>query len=333
MGTVLLVTTHPQLIAEFETIAAVTGIDIRVAADGRQAAGATHVFLDPATDYADLIHPGVVIVTLMPAGPAAWAAAAQVNAIHIAELPRERDWVVSHIHVATTARGTLVSIEPVVGGAGASTLAVTLAHHLAKRGKRTALVDLDLDGALDVIVGLDADGGMRWPDLDLSTLGGADLAEILPSADGVAVLSSDVRRPVSLFDADAVTALLATCDVVIVDHPASTPDRVVLPEPDLSCVVLPNTVRAVAVAGRRLASHRRHQRGLVVRSVPGAGLDTMAVAEVLDTPVWASLPSDSRIVEQVEQGLGPSMIRLGGYTKAVLHLANRILGDDAAAPS
>lgn len=328
MRTILLVTSEHRLVAEFEAIAAATGHALEVAPDTQRAPVASHVFLDPASAIVGFTHPNVVVVTLDPPGPTTWAAAAAVNAVHIAELPRERDWVVAHVHVPEVSRGTLVGIEPMVGGAGASTLAIALAHHLAKRGKRTAVVDLDPDGALDILAGLEGIDGPRWPDIDLMALAGADLAQQLPCVGEVAVLSSDVRRPTLAPDLDAVTALQDTCDFVIMDLAAG--HRMSLPAADFTCAVIPNTVRAVAVAGRRLGHGYPGSRGLVVRNVAGAGLDPMAVGEVLGIPVWAGLPSDPRVVEQIEQGLGPSTISLGGYTRAVLHLANRVLGDDAA---
>ena len=158
------------------------------------------------------------------------------------------------------------------------------------------------------------------------------MAQWLPSTSDVAVLSSDLRRAPVPIDADVVAALAHTCDVVVLDAPTAGTDHVLDSiSTDFECTVLPNTVRAVSVAGQRATGRSRRSHGLVVRSVSGASLEPMAIAEVLDTPLWACLPTDARVVEQIEQGLGPSTISLGGYTRAVLHLANRILGDDAAA--
>lgn len=333
MGTVLLISADRRMIAEFEAISAATGVNLHVSTDHHDTSAADAVFIDAATGDVELQHRNVTVVTLSPPGPAAWALAARIDAVRIAELPADREWVASHVHVPETARGTVVALHAAVGGAGCSTLAIALAHHVARRGHRTAVVDLDANGGLDIAAGLESESGPRWPDVDLAALHGVDLAQWLPHVGDVAVLSSDLRRPRAEMDLSVVEALAQTCDVVIVDVPTAAGGLVAELAANFRCTVLPNTVRAVAVAGRCVASVGSQRHGLVVRSVAGAGLDALAVGEVLDTPVWAALPSDPRIVEQIEQGLGPSMINLGGYTRAVMHLANRILGDDAAADS
>ena len=55
------------------------------------------------------------------------------------------------------------------GGAGASTLACALAVTAARDGRRTMLVDGDpLGGGLDVLLGGEQAGGLRWPDFAAS---------------------------------------------------------------------------------------------------------------------------------------------------------------------
>jgi hypothetical protein len=88
---------------------------------------------------------------------------------------------------------------------------------------------------------------------------------------------------------------------------------------------VPNTVRATTAAKRNLHLLPGVECGLIVRSVPGASLEPMDVAEITGVPLWAVIPSDVRVVEQVEQGLGPAAINLGGYTRAVVGLVDRLV--------
>jgi hypothetical protein len=61
-----------------------------------------------------------------------------------------------------------------------------------------------------------------------------------------------------------------------------------------------------------------------VRNVPGSNLDPIQIAELLNTPLAATVSTDSRIVEQIEQGFGVSGINLGGFTRNLNSLAQRI---------
>src|SRR5699024_11551540 len=82
------------------------------------------------------------------------------------------------------------------GGVGASALASALARAGAHAPLGVALVDLDHTGpGLDLMLGLEQDGGLRWADLDGhgGTLPGEALAEALPVWHGVHVLSCDWR--------------------------------------------------------------------------------------------------------------------------------------------
>ena len=52
------------------------------------------------------------------------------------------------------------------GGAGASSLAVALAHSSAQEGKRTVLLDADeLGGGIDLVLGAEGHRGVRWSEL------------------------------------------------------------------------------------------------------------------------------------------------------------------------
>lgn len=326
MGNSLVITGDRQVAAEFETVAAVTGASVTVASDptAAQLAGASRVFVDAAAGC-DIEHRDVVVVVQGVAGPAQWSLAARLAARTILELPLQRGLLSDLLGGPVTAAGVTVGVIPTVGGAGASTLAVALGAHAAKCGLRAVVVDGDSTlGGLDILVGVEAQPGARWS----REPGGTDVAGALPRIDGLDVLSADVRYPRQLSEPDlaAVEALRAGCEVVILDLPragAMSPSLVGLC--DFVVYVTVNTVRATAATATALATPVPGERGVVVRMVPGARLDAMGVAESLDTALWGTLPTDARVVEQVEQGLGPGAINLGGYTRSLAHIAGRVL--------
>jgi hypothetical protein len=45
---------------------------------------------------------------------------------------------------------------------------------------------------------------------------------------------------------------------------------------------------------------------------------------MLETPLAATISTDTRIVEQVEQGFGMTGIHLGGFTRSMNALAHRM---------
>ncbi|HEX7805217.1 MAG TPA: pilus assembly protein FlpE, partial [Cellulomonas sp.] len=104
------------------------------------------------------------------------------------------------------------------GGAGASTFAAALAHRFARSGM-TALVDLDrAGGGIEVVVGIEGAGGLRWPDLvdARGTVDARELAALLPRWGGCAVLSADRTRP----GAPPSGALLDVLAAVEEEHPS-----------------------------------------------------------------------------------------------------------------
>lgn len=326
----LLITVDPRVVIEFETVAAVTGASVTVAEHpvAEEVAGATRVFVDGAMTDVDIAHRDVVVVAHGSAGPAHWGTAARLSASTIIDLPASRAHLSELLVTASPARSVTVAVAPVVGGSGASTLAVALASHAAKSGLRAAVIDADLAvGGLDVLAGMESQPGARWPQLADGARG--DIAAAIVRDDNLVMLSGAVGSPrrMAAGDLDAIEALRAAMDLVVVDLPAHGDDVAdsLIDLADFTVMVTPNTVRATAVLAQRRSHHLPGHAGLAVRMVAGARLDAMAVAEAVDIPLWATLPTDARVVEQIEQGLGPGTINLGGYTRALAHLARRIL--------
>ncbi|MDM8085604.1 pilus assembly protein FlpE [Cellulomonas cellasea] len=214
------------------------------------------------------------------------------------------------------------------GGVGASTLAAALAHRLARTAP-TCLVDLEEAGSgLDVLVGLEESGGLRWPDLAdaRGVVSGAELTALLPRWGGCAVLSADRTRPgppPADAVADVLTALAEQHAHLVLDLDRAD---VLARGPALSAcgtvlVVVPRDLRGVAGA----LSLRPALLGavpdvrLVVRGPAPGGLGTLELAHVVDLPIAASLAPDRRLPEALERGGGPAP-RRGPLARAVTAL-------------
>src|SRR5262249_49325689 len=119
--------------------------------------------------------------------------------------------------------GALVSVLSGRGGAGASVLASALAAAAARAGRWPLLVDGDpLGGGVDLLLGGEAVGGLRWPDLAGCTgaVSPSTLRDALPWVHGVRVLAAGRVGPVEL-PVPAVRAVLDAgrrfADPVVVD--------------------------------------------------------------------------------------------------------------------
>ena len=124
--------------------------------------------------------------------------------------------------VARGRRGTLLVVVGASGGVGASTLAAAIAVRAAAADVPVTLVDgCPLGGGLDVVLGAEQEGGIRWNDLNrlVGSADGRALLARLPAAEGVRVLSfaRDGSQPAPEVAQAVVSALLDECDLVVVD--------------------------------------------------------------------------------------------------------------------
>jgi CO dehydrogenase nickel-insertion accessory protein CooC1 len=123
--------------------------------------------------------------------------------------------------------------------------------------------------------------------------------------------------------------LKEACELVVLDFPKASDKHFSLEaisECDLVLVVTTATIRGCASAKRSIAGLAGYARNieLVVRNVSGSNLDPIQIAELLNTPLAATVNTDVRIIEQIEQGFGVSGINLGGFTRNLNALAQRI---------
>jgi secretion/DNA translocation related CpaE-like protein len=231
-------------------------------------------------------------------------------------------------------KGLSVAVLPASGGAGASLLSCGLAFHSRQVFQDVALVDLDQSSAsLDITFGLENQPGMRWHNFsDLSgSISGMDIYRSLPSRDNVGLLTHGELTSVETLIPEnlIVDKLKEVCELVVIDFPKSSDKHFSLEaitECDLVLVATTATVRGCASAKRSIAALAGYARNieLVIRNVPGSNLDPMRIAELLNTPLATTINTDGRIIEQIEQGFGVSGINLGGFTRNLNALAQRI---------
>jgi MinD-like ATPase involved in chromosome partitioning or flagellar assembly len=200
--------------------------------------------------------------------------------------------------------------------------------------QNVALVDLDQSSAsLDITFGLENQAGMRWQDFsELSgPISGVDIYRSLPSRENVGLLThGELTSAESLIPKNLILdKLKEACELVVIDFPKASDKHFSLDaisECDLALVATTATVRGCASAKRSIAGLAGYARNieLVVRNMPGSNLEPMQIAELLNTPLAATVNTDVRIVEQIEQGFGVSGINLGGFSRSLNALAQRV---------
>jgi len=234
--------------------------------------------------------------------------------------------------------GSVVGVVGARGGAGASVVAAALALAAARRRVQACLVDLaDAGGGLDLLLGVEGEPGVRWPDLDdaRGRLDGADLLDRLPVWCGVGVVSATpdgAAAPGSTVDVVAALAesVVPAGGLVVLDVARGTlaggrPAGDLLAACDEVLVVTPLDVPAVggAVAVGRLLAGR--PAALVVRRPAPGRLSGAEVAHAVGLDVAATVGWDRRVAAAVERGHGPCP-RGGPLERAGRALARRYLG-------
>ena len=262
---------------------------------------------------------GVVLVgdDLDDAG--VWQTAVSLGAEHVVFLPDAERWLTETLTDALEVRAEPCPVVTVVGGrggAGATTLACALAVTAARAGSQVLLVDADpLGGGIDLALGGEDRGGLRWPDL-AETVGrvpSAALLDALPETAGLQFLSWHRGRPASA-PADAVSSVLSAgrlgSDLVVVDLPRALDDSglAVLAQAATTLLVVPAEVRAAAAAARvatQVCAVARDVR-LVVRGPAPTGLSADEIARTLALPLAAELRPEPGLAVDLDRGEAPA---------------------------
>ena len=346
VSAVLLVGGDDTLVAACRAVAAAAGVPLEVranvvdAADLWEAAALVLLAAEPVfAAESEAVEPrrrrpGIVLVTEPPVGEHVWRAAVSVGAEHVVVLPEARSWLAQRMLEATQAglgSGRVVAVAGGCGGAGASVLAAGLAWTAAARGLRAVVVDADpLGGGIDLVLGAEAEPGLRWPDLAAARgrLQPGALSALLPWVDGVGILSwdrGDLSGRGCDVPAEAARAVLAgaraEADVVAVDLPRRMPPGSAAWEGaatcDLALLVVPAHVRAAAAAVCVLAGLREVAADVrvVVRGTSG-GPAPVTIADALAVPLAGVLRREPSLDSALDRGEPPTLRRRGGMRQA-----------------
>src|SRR3954466_11628234 len=281
--------------------------------------------------------PGVVVVSGREFPADQWAAAVEVGAERVAQLPEDEAWLLSRAAAAVRGqveRGRLVAVGGGCGGGGASTVARAGA---LPAGRGVVRVGADPWGAgRDLLLGAEHADGLRWPELAglRGRVAGDALVSALPEIADVHVVAASRETPFAVPE-EALTAVVDAARAigrpVIVALPRPGPagncPPAVLADADLAVLVVPARLRA-ATAARLLvdgpgapwaAAH------LGVRGGPG-GFSSEEGGDVVVRPALAELPCDRCAVRRGERGEPPAVSPrspLGTVARRILSAAGQ----------
>jgi secretion/DNA translocation related CpaE-like protein len=311
----------PVLRDDVDRVAAAAGLQVVHATDPSSrkvwtAAAVVLLDVQAARRCADRALPRrdrVVLVGRAEPGGAEWEAAIAVGAQQVITVPAQDGELMAELSDAAEAarddgrRGAVVAVVAGRGGAGASVFAAAL----AQTAPDALLVDADpWGGGIDLVVGTEAEAGLRWPDLALQggRLNFAALRDALPRRHGVSVLS--VGRVGGDIDAAPLGAVIdAGCRggaTVICDVPrrSTAAAETALDSADLVVVVAPADVRSCAAAAAITpwVSSLNPNAGVVVRGPAPSGLRSGDVAEIVGLPLLAAMRPQSNVAVALERG-------------------------------
>ena len=326
-GRALVVTADENLLDELLRLASAAGVDVDVVPDAgsakQQWTTASLVLLDDAQTPSVVTlgvarRDGVIVVGSDLDDADVWRRAVNVGADHVVFLPDAEAWLVEQLAapVASSSRARVVAVLAASGGAGASTLAASLAMRALTRDLSPILVDADpFGGGIDLLLGAETTPGVRWGEL-ANTSGRVErqtLVDALPTDGGLPFLSWSHSAANELTPAaydSVLSALFRDGGLVVADLGRATgelTDRV-LADTTAAVVLVPARVRAVFAAVQLVSRLEplREQISLVVRAPSPGGIGLDLIAQTLGLPVVGSVPHDARRAEWEENGLPPS---------------------------
>lgn len=204
-------------------------------------------------------------------------------------------------------RGAVVAVIAGRGGAGASVFATALARLACD----ALLIDADpWSGGIDLVLGSEAESGLRWPDLALQggRLNLAALRGVLPQLHGVSVLSAsrdggevDAVPLGAVIEAGSRGGVTVVCDV---PRRPGQAGETALASADLVVLLTPADVRSCAAAAvvARWVSTVNPNSGVVVRGPSPGGLRSKDVAGIVGLPLLAAMRPQPRVAADLERG-------------------------------
>jgi secretion/DNA translocation related CpaE-like protein len=258
----------------------------------------------------------VILVSRTEPQPADFQAAIVIGAHQVVTLPGQDDELMAELSDAAEAgvdsagRGAVIAVIAGRGGAGASVFATALAR-VAADSSDAILVDADpWGGGIDLVLGNEADGGLRWPDLMLQggRLTYTALRDALPRHHDVCVLSNsraggdlDAAPLAAVIDAGSRGGATVVCDV---PRRATDTTETALGAADLVALITPAEVRSCAAAAvvARWVATLNPNVGLVVRGPAPGGLRSRDVAAIVELPLLAGMRTQAGVDMTLERG-------------------------------
>jgi secretion/DNA translocation related CpaE-like protein len=337
----------PDLLDTLLRLAAAAGCELQRAVDPPQARAfwseAPLVLLDAAAAAqcarAGMPRRGDVVLAVRGAPPAAvWRHAVAIGAEHVVTLPEAEQWLVAALTEAAEGPrpgGTVLAVVGGRGGAGASVLAAAVAVTAVREGARALLVDCDpLGGGLDLVLGAEDLGGLRWPGVGVEggRVPAAALHAALPSPrigrrdGGLGVLSCDrsAHGPTPAAVRAVVEAGRRAGDTVVCDLPRYPTDAAAaaLAVADLVALVVPADVRSSAAGARVAALVAQHGRPVhaIVRGPAPGGVEAEEVARAVGVPLLTAMRPEPGLARALERGEAPPRPHgpLAGAARSVL---------------
>jgi len=352
----LVMMSDPDLLDAVLRLAAAAGCELHRVLDAAQArphwtAGPLVLLDAPAAQHcatAGLPRRGAVVVAARGAPPPdIWRHAVAVGAEHVVSLPDAESWLVAALTEASEGHhrggGGVVAVVGGRGGAGASVFAAAVAVTAVREGHRALLVDCDpLGGGLDLVLGAEDLGGLRWPDIGVGggRVPATALHAALPAPDvgrgrgELGVLSCDrsAHGPTPAAVTSVLDAGRRGGDTVVCDLPRYPTDAAVaaLTAADLTLLVVPADVRSSAAAARVAAVLAEHGGAvrLVVRGPSPGGVEAQEIARALGLPLLVAMRPEPGIERALERGSAPGRPRgpLTGAARAVLAELRTVTG-------
>lgn len=327
MRKAILVSTELRLINEFTQICAVTGLPLVVVTHVPESTADAIYFIDTSCLDANLEVDNVHVVCVGQPTSQVWLLAGRVNAESILTLPHDRSSLIELLTPTATTAGQVIGVTQTLGGSGTSTLASAIAHQLKNLGHTCALLEVSATyTAFEIALGDQSNEPIYVSQLIANSQFGI---EGLNEADGLRFIANDKSHMIEDW-LKLITYLSGQCEYVVLDISAAMQNVEILQLCNNVVVSLTNTIRNTAATRILLDTLANNEiaHGLAIRTLGGTSLNSMAIAEKLQTPLWAVLPTDNRIIEQIECGFGISMIRLASYTRAIGQLAVRLEHSD-----
>jgi len=282
--------------------------------------------------------PGVVVVAGAEPDAGLWEQCVRLGVERTVLIEQSEQFLVgvlSDAVIGGPGDGRCIAVLGACGGAGASVFAAALAVVAARSPTEVLLADCDPWGpGLDVVLGIEADRGVRWNDLAAPSgrLPAEALRRALPSLTvgrgRLAVLchsrASDRDLEPEVVDVvlDSGRRAGALTIIDLPRQPSAVADRVV-EQADLTVLVTPADVRGCFAAGRtcRRLTGLGGRPGLVVRGPSPGGLGPQDIADVLDIPLLTSMRAEPTLARDLECGRPPGLDPRSSLARA----AGRIL--------